>query len=210
MILHHSSSHKKASEQIKPNEKEEVTELEEAVDDVEGVKQGNVAANNAATNFMNEIDSEEESLNETELELLAETVEPVLIASSHPHQSATNTALDLLNESEEQSSLGVKAETVELNLQSAAHVLDASEELTFKPRLSSGEAWSAEPLLITSPPSDNQSAKDTSLDVLDESEQLPLTLQQREAISRRHPLKFITGHYGSGKVRLLLSVDRGY
>ena len=27
-----------------------------------------------------------------------------------------------------------------------------------------------------------------------------LSVQQREAVSRRHHLKFITGHYGSGKV----------
>ena len=32
------------------------------------------------------------------------------------------------------------------------------------------------------------------------SEEVLFTLQQREAISRRHHLKFITGHYGSGKV----------
>ena len=30
--------------------------------------------------------------------------------------------------------------------------------------------------------------------------QLLLTPQQRDAIGRRHHLKFITGHYGSGKV----------
>ena len=35
--------------------------------------------------------------------------------------------------------------------------------------------------------------------------QLLLTAQQREAISRRHHLKFILGHYGSGKVKYSLS-----
>ena len=34
--------------------------------------------------------------------------------------------------------------------------------------------------------------------------QLLLSPQQREAISRRHHLKFIIGHYGSGKVLLVL------
>ena len=35
---------------------------------------------------------------------------------------------------------------------------------------------------------------------MDPSKELSLTMQQKEAISRRHHLKFITGHYGSGKV----------
>ena len=45
----------------------------------------------------------------------------------------------------------------------------------------------------------------------------PLTVQQREAISRRHHLKFITGHYGSGKVEVYYAFlahqsfdERGY
>ena len=43
-----------------------------------------------------------------------------------------------------------------------------------------------------------QSVNHKTLDCLEESEQLALA--QREAIKRRHPLKFIVGHYGSGKV----------
>ena len=53
-------------------------------------------------------------------------------------------------------------------------------------------------VLLSASPSDLQSASD----FLDLSEKFPLTLQQREAISRRHHLKFITGHYGSGKVTI--------
>ena len=39
---------------------------------------------------------------------------------------------------------------------------------------------------------------DKTLDFLEEREKLALA--QREAIKRRYPLKFIVGHYGSGKV----------
>ena len=60
-----------------------------------------------------------------------------------------------------------------------------------------------DPLSISTSHSD-QSDGSTVLDVLEEGDQLHLTLPQREAIGRRHPFKFITGHYGSGKVMFLL------
>ena len=98
---------------------------------------------------------------------------------------------------------------------------DLNEELM----LLSGEAELVQPFLIASPhnlPSASSRAMkflndieeelplklrllgkaETFPDVLDGSEKFSLTLQQREAISRRHPLKFITGHYGSGKVTI--------
>ena len=101
----------------------------------------------------------------------AKLVQLSSIASPSNLQSGTDTPLAPLDETELLPLLGIKAETVEA-------------------------------LPIATYPPINQSTTDTVLDPLDESqsEELPLTLQQREAISRRHHLKFITGHYGSGKV----------
>ena len=117
---------------------------------------------------------------------------------------------DLLDESEQSPlhlrSLGAKAEPVETlsiasltinqcTIDAAPDLLDESELIVLKQQLEGVKAETVEPLSIGSP-SDLQSASD----FLDPSEEPPLTLQQREAISRRHHLKFITGHYGSGKV----------
>ena len=74
-------------------------------------------------------------------------------------------------------------------------LLDESELLLLKQR-PGVEAELVEALSIDSSPVDLQS----STDFLNLNEELTLTLQQREAISRRHHFKFITGHYGSGKV----------
>ena len=69
--------------------------------------------------------------------------------------------------------------------------LDESELISLKQRSLAVIAEPVEPLLFASP---------SASDLFNRSEELPLTLQQREAISQRHPLKFITGHYGTGKV----------
>ena len=192
-------------------------------------------------------ESELITLKQRPLGVKAETFEDLSFASPPIKQSPTNAALDLLNLSEQlplkRRSLGVKAETVASpsNLQSSSDFLDLSEELplTLQPRPSGEEA---EPVQLSSiaSPKNQQSATDTTLDLLDKSEllplkqrslgvkaeqvealsiapapfnqstteaalldpskEVPLTVQQREAISRRHHLKFITGHYGSGKV----------
>ena len=191
--------------------------MEEAMDDLESVEQSNVLqdgkleSDQPSSSFSRLPNSESTSqtlksdLNE-QLMLLseeAELVQPFLIASPHNLPSASSRAMEFLNDIEEELPLKLrllgKAETIESNIQSSADFLGASEELPSK--LSGEAAELVEPFSITSPPN-LQSAKDTSLEVLDKIEELPLTLQQREAISRRHPLKFITGHYGSGKVTI--------
>ena len=198
--------------------------MEEAMDDLESVEQSNVLqdgkleSDQPSSSFSCLPNSESTSqtlksdLNE-ELMLLsgeAELVQPFLIASPHNLPSASSRAMEFLNDIEEELPLKLrllgKAETIESNLQSSADFLGASEEL---PSKLSGEAELVEPFSITSP-SNLQSAKETFLDVLDESEKFSLTLQQREAISRRHPLKFITGHYGSGKVRKVFAKGGEY
>ena len=128
----------------------------------------------------------------------AEPVQLSTIACPNNLQSVTDTPLDLLEESERISlklrSSGVKAEQVEAlsiatphNNQSptdtALDFFNLSEELSLK-QLS---------LVVKA----ETAASPSASDILEE---VPLTLQQREAISRQHPLKFITGHYGSGKV----------
>ena len=101
-------------------------------------------------------------------------------------------------------SLGEEVELVQLssnashnNLQSTteiapADILDKSELPPLKLR---SLGVRAEGLSIAS-----LSPLQSDYHFLDRIEELPLTLQQKEAISRRHHLKFITGHYGSGKV----------
>ena len=124
-------------------------------------------------------------------------------------QSATDTPPDLVDESEllplKQGALVVEAEPVETlsiainqsTTDAALDLLDASEQLPLKLR-SLGVKTETVETLLNAFPSNLQSASYS----LYLSEELPLTLQQREAISRRHPLKFITGHYGSGKVTI--------
>ena len=101
-------------------------------------------------------------------------------------------------------SLGGGEELVQLsliaspnNLTSATDTTLETELLPLKLKSLGVKAETVEPLSIASS-SDLQSASD----LLDLGEKFPLTQQQREAISRRHHLKFITGHYGSGKVTL--------
>ena len=140
------------------------------------------------------------SLKQHSLGVTDEPVETLAIASLPINQSVTDTPSDLLDESERSS--GFKTETVEtLSIASlpinqsttdasALDLTNLSGELPLN-RLSLG--IKAETVAT---PSNVQSASDC----LDFIEDIPLTLQQREAISRRHHLKFITGHYGSGKV----------
>ena len=135
-----------------------------------------------------------------------ELVQLSLIASPNNLTSATDTTLETELLPLKLKSLGAKAEPVEtLSIASltinqsttdaAQDLSDESELLVLKQQSLAVKAETVEPLSIASP-SDLQSASD----FLDLSEKFPLTLQQREAISRRHHLKFITGHYGSGKV----------
>ena len=118
-----------------------------------------------------------------------------LIASPNNVQSANDTHLDPLRGNE----LCVEAETVEalLNDSSPSDFLDLSDQLplTMQQREANTELL---PLKQQSLGVKAETAASPSAsDILEE---VPLTLQQREAINRRHPLKFITGHYGSGKV----------
>ena len=114
----------------------------------------------------------------------ADLVQLSLIASLDNLQSGNDTPLDLLDESE----------LLPLKINQSTN--DAARDLLDEIQQSVGvKAETVEPLSIASP-SDLQSASD----FLDPSEELPLTLQQKEVISRRHHLKFITGHYGTGKV----------
>ena len=75
--------------------------------------------------------------------------------------------------------------------------LESVEESSNVPLLSlqcnSKSTQKAEPFAST-----HSLQPDKTLDYLEEREQLALA--QREAIKRRYPLKFIVGHYGSGKV----------
>ena len=165
-----------------------------------------------ANNLQSATDTPPDLVDESELLPLKQgalvvEAEPVETLSIAINQSTTDAALDLLDASEplplKLRSLGVKTETVEhLSIASlpiyqsttdvAPDLLNLSEELPLK-----RQSLGVKAETITSP-SDLQSA---SL-FLDLSEEFPLTLQQNEAISRRHHLKFITGHYGSGKVKV--------
>ena len=118
------------------------------------------------------------------------------IASPNNVQSANDTHLDPLRGNE----LCVEAETVEalLNDSSPSDFLDLSDQLplTMQQREANTE------LLPLKQQSLGVKAETEASDTLEE---VPLTVQQREAINRRHPLKFITGHYGSGKVTVSCS-----
>ena len=143
-----------------------------------------------------------------QLRLLGGEVEPVKlssIASPNNLQSATDTPPDSLDESELLPLFGIETEPVEtLSIDSPPinqsttdappDLFNLSEQLPLKEQ-SLDETIGT---LSNTSPSDLQSASD----FMDPSKELPLTLQQREAINRRHHLKFITGHYGSGKVTL--------
>ena len=187
----------KTTEQIRPEKKEKPIDCEESLYDVENVEQRIAGQSSSLTvsksapqTVPGSTEGSQQSSGEAELVQLSSTANDL--------QSATHTALDLLDEREllplKQRSSGVKTETV-ASLPINQSTTDASAlDLTNL----SGEL----PL--------NQLSFGIRADCLDLIEEIPLTLQQRETISRRHHLKFITGHYGSGKVRLLLSVDQGY
>ena len=206
----------KTSEQMKPKKKEEEPiEPEESLFDVENVEQRIAGQSSSLTvsksapqTVPGSTEGSQQSSGEAELVQLSSTANDL--------QSATHTALDLLDEREllplKQRSSGVKTETVEtLSIASlpinqsttdasALDLTNLSGELPLN-RLSLG--IKAEPVAT---PSNVQSASDC----LDFIEDIPLTLQQREAISRRHHLKFITGHYGSGKVIIKLETTTSY
>ena len=208
--------HNKTSEQVRPDKKKQPIEPEEALGDVENVDQGfagqpsSLTACNSkcATQTMSSYTEGSQQSSE-QLRSLGEDVELVQLSSiTSPNslQSVTDTAPDVLDENELLPILGVKAEPVETLLIASPPVnqsttdasldhLDVSELLPLKLRTLGVKAEPVEALSISSPPN-LQPASDS----LDLSEELPLTLQQREAIGRRHHLKFITGHYGSGKV----------
>ena len=133
------------------------------------------------------------------------------LSSPNNLQSATDATLDLLDKSGQpsKSSLGVKSEQVETlsvtsppfnqsTTNAGLDLLDQSEELPLKQQQSTVEALS-----IASP-------SNLPSTFLDPSEELSLTLQQREAISRQYHFKFITGHYGSGKVRVILEIGSSW
>ena len=191
----------KTTQQIKSKTKEKPIDCEESLYDVENVEQSSslTASKSAPQTVPGSTEGSQQSSGEAELVQLSSTANDL--------QSATHTALDLLDEREllplKQRSSGVKTETVDslpINRSttdaSALDLTNISEELPLN-RLSLG--IKAETVAI---PSNVQSASDR----LDLIEEIPLTLQQREAISRRHHLKFITGHYGSGKVTFSYTV----
>ena len=210
--------HNKTSEQVRPDKKKQPEEPEEAVYDVKNVDQGfagqpsSLTACNSkcATQTMSSYTEGSQQSSE-QLRSLGEDVELVQFSSlTSPDsiQSVTDTAPDVLDENELLPILGVKAEPVETLLIASPPVnqsttdasldhLDVSELLPLKLRTLGVKAEPVEDLSISSP-TNLQPASDS--DSLDLSEELFLTPQQREAISRRHHLKFITGHYGSGKV----------
>ena len=114
------------------------------------------------------------------------------IASPDNVQSAND--LDLVKGNE----LCVEAERVEalLNDSSPSDFLDLSDELPLTMQHTELEQRS---LGVKAETVASPSATEFDLEL----EEVPLTVQQR-AINRRHPLKFITGHYGSGKVQFLM------
>ena len=83
--------------------------------------------------------------------------------------------------------------------QTMPDVMDGSQQSAEQLRLVDGDNERVESFFCAST-FDLHSVNHTALDNFDESDQLLLSVQQREAISRRHPFKFIIGHYGSGKV----------
>ena len=220
--------HNKTSEQVRPDKKKQPEEPEEAVYDVKNVDQGfagqpsSLTACNSkcATQTMSSYTEGSQQSSE-QLRSLGEDVELVQLSSlTSPNsiQSVTDTAPDVLDENELLPMLEVKATDSEGSQQSSEELRPLSGEVELVQLSSLPSPNSLQSTTDTAPDHldvsellpkaepvgtrsiSSQTSLQSASDSLDLNEELPLTLQQREAIGRRHHLKFITGHYGSGKV----------
>ena len=192
------SFYNETSAQIRPNKKEQPLEPEEFVYEVENIEQGirgqpsSLATCNSKSATQTVLGNTEGSRQSSE-----QLRSSGAIATPNSLQSVTDTASDLLDENEllpilETLSIAsppINQSTTDTSLE----LLDDSEQLPMKLR-----TLGVKP--VEAPSISSLSNLQSASDFLDLSKEFPLTLQQREAISRRHHLKFITGHYGSGKV----------